>query len=115
MIFVADIQRVTAAHFEIPAREMVSARRSREVARPRQVAMYLAREMTPQSLPAIGRMFGGRDHTTVLHAIRTIGSLNEVSPKIRESVNAIKEQVLAENSQKQADLQGSYYGVELAA
>src|SRR3546814_7587708 len=54
---------------------MVSARRAREVARPRQVAMYLAKRLTPRSLPEIGRRFGGRDHTTVMHAVKRIEEL----------------------------------------
>jgi chromosomal replication initiator protein len=74
-ISVADIQREVAAFFGIPALEMTSARRARKIARPRQVAMFFSRERTPHSLPNIGRMFGHRDHTTVLHAIRTVEGL----------------------------------------
>lgn len=115
MIFVADIQRVVSAHFNIPESEMKSDRRARRIARPRQVAMYFARDLTRHSLPSIGRMFGNRDHTTVLHAIRSITVLKDSDRDIHESVNAIKEQLLAENSQKPAPLQASYYGVELVA
>lgn len=72
---VADIQREVAAFFHIPVAEMTSERRAREVARPRQVAMYLAKKLTPKSLPNIGRQFGGRDHTTVIHAVRQVERL----------------------------------------
>lgn len=69
---IVEIQQAVAEHFGMRLAEMVSHRRSRSVARPRQIAMYLARELTPLSLPVIGRHFGNRDHTTVLHAIRHV-------------------------------------------
>jgi chromosomal replication initiator protein len=72
---VADIQREVAEYFHIPVAEMVSQRRARCVARPRQVAMYLAKLRTPKSLPNIGKLFGHRDHTTVIHAVRQIERL----------------------------------------
>lgn len=72
---VVDIQTTVAAYYRIPRLSMVSNRRSRAIARPRQIAMYLARELTPQSLPAIGYRFGGRDHTTVMHAIKQVEHL----------------------------------------
>jgi hypothetical protein len=84
---VAHIQRVVAHYFGIPLREMTSARRSREVARPRQVAIYLARELTPFSLPMIGKLFGNRDHTTILYAIRKIGDLDENDPLMSLDIN----------------------------
>lgn len=62
-------------HFCVPLSEMTSSRRAQEVVRPRQVAMYLSKQLTPMSLPQIGRNFGGRDHTTVMHAIRQVESL----------------------------------------
>src|SRR3546814_12581730 len=65
-ITIDDIQRRVAEHYRLKPADMVSARRAREVARPRQVAMYLAKRLTPRSLPEIGRRFGGRDHTTVM-------------------------------------------------
>jgi hypothetical protein len=92
---VAHIQKVVAHYYGIPLREMTSARRSREVARPRQVAMYLARELTPFSLPMIGKLFGGRDHTTVIHAIRTIGELDEEDPRMSADINALMEKLEA--------------------
>lgn len=72
MVTVADIKRAVCEQFGVRMIEMSSHRRARCVARPRQVAMYLARELTPLSLPAIGQKFGNRDHTTVLHACRVI-------------------------------------------
>jgi len=74
-ITIDEIQRRVAEHYRIKPADMVSARRAREVARPRQVAMYLAKRLTPRSLPEIGRRFGGRDHTTVMHAVKRIESL----------------------------------------
>jgi chromosomal replication initiation ATPase DnaA len=88
-VSIADIQRVAAMHFRIPVREMWSARRSREVARPRQVAMYLCRELTRFSLPAIGRRFGARDHTTVIHAIRQIDKLRLADGELDADVRAL--------------------------
>ncbi len=70
-----EIQRKVAEHFGLKLNDLLSARRAREVARPRQVAMYLAKKLTPRSLPEIGRRFGGRDHTTVMHAVKRIDQL----------------------------------------
>lgn len=69
---ICHIQRATARHFKLPQSDMVSSRRPREVAWARQDAMYLARKLTLKSLPDIGRRFGHRDHTTVIHAIRAV-------------------------------------------
>jgi chromosomal replication initiator protein len=74
-VTIDEIQRRVAEHFDMKLSEMTSARRARIVARPRQVAMYLAKQLTPRSLPEIGRRFGGRDHTTVIHAVRRIEQL----------------------------------------
>jgi Bacterial dnaA protein helix-turn-helix len=71
-VTIAEIQSAVAERFSLPLSEMTSARRSADVARPRQVAMFLAKELTPQSMPEIGRRFGGRDHTTVIHACRQV-------------------------------------------
>jgi len=85
---ISSIQREVCSHFSLPALEMVSQRRSRVVTRPRQIAMFLCRELTPHSLPMIGRHFGGRDHTTVMHAIsvieRLIGSDAEIADHVGE-------------------------------
>lgn len=79
-----NIQRTVAEYYKIKVSDMMSKRRSRSVARPRQVAMALAKELTNHSLPEIGDSFGGRDHTTVLHACRKIKQLEEVDADIRE-------------------------------
>ncbi|NKB42794.1 MAG: chromosomal replication initiator protein DnaA [Alphaproteobacteria bacterium] len=70
-----EIQKRVAEHFQIRLSDMSSARRSRTVARPRQIAMYLSKQLTSRSLPEIGRAFGGRDHTTVIHAVRKVEEL----------------------------------------
>jgi chromosomal replication initiator protein len=92
-ITVDEIQRACAAHYKIDPAEMRSKRRARAVARPRQVAMYLAKKMTPRSLPEIGRIFGGRDHSTVIHAVRTIEQLRESNPDIDADVRALLRQL----------------------
>mgnify|MGYP000182668513 CR=1 FL=1 len=74
-VSIEEIQKAVCAHYRLDRAEMASQRRTRAVARPRQVAMYLAKELTPRSFPEIGRRFGGRDHSTVIHAIRTIETL----------------------------------------
>ncbi|PCI00236.1 MAG: chromosomal replication initiator protein DnaA [Alphaproteobacteria bacterium] len=74
-ITIDEIQRKVAEHYTLRLSDMHSSRRSRNVARPRQVAMYLCKKLTPRSLPEIGRKFGGRDHTTVMHAVRKIDEL----------------------------------------
>ncbi len=77
-----EIQRKVAEHYHLKMTDLLSARRAREVARPRQVAMYLAKKLTPRSLPEIGRRFGGRDHTTVMHAVKRIEELRAVDREI---------------------------------
>ncbi|MEQ6917878.1 chromosomal replication initiator protein DnaA [Halomonas aquatica] len=81
---VDNIQRTVAEYYKIKLSDLLSKRRSRSVARPRQVAMALAKELTNHSLPEIGDAFGGRDHTTVLHACRKVKTLQEESSDIRE-------------------------------
>lgn len=83
-VSVDNIQRVVAEYYKIKVSDILSKRRSRSVARPRQVAMSLAKELTNHSLPEIGEAFGGRDHTTVLHACRKIKELREEDGDIRE-------------------------------
>lgn len=83
-VSIDNIQRVVAEYYKIKISDLLSKRRSRSVARPRQVAMSLAKELTNHSLPEIGDAFGGRDHTTVLHACRKIKLLKEESADIRE-------------------------------
>ena len=74
-VTIEEIQKRVAEHYNIRLAEMTSARRARMVARPRQVAMFLAKQLTQRSLPEIGRKFGGRDHTTVMHAVRKVEEL----------------------------------------
>ncbi len=92
-ITVDEIQKATAAHYRIDPAEMRSKRRARAVARPRQVAMYLAKKMTPRSLPEIGRIFGGRDHSTVIHAVRTIEELRQNNPEMDSDIRKLQRQL----------------------
>ena len=89
-VSIDEIQKEVAIRFNIRLADMQSARRARAVARPRQVAMYLAKQLTARSLPEIGRKFGGRDHTTVMHAIRKIEELMETDPGIAEDVEQLR-------------------------
>jgi len=93
LITVDNIQKTVAEFYKIKVSDMYSKKRSRNVARPRQVAMALAKELTPMSLPDIGEAFGNRDHTTVLHACRTISSLREKDPDLNRDFHLL-EQVL---------------------
>ena len=86
LVTIDNIQRTVAEYYKIKLSDLHSKRRSRSVARPRQVAMYLAKELTNHSLPEIGESFGGKDHTTVLHACRKVKELNESDADIREDL-----------------------------
>ena len=92
-ITVDEIQKACAAHYRIDPAEMRSKRRARAVARPRQVAMYLAKKMTPRSLPEIGRIFGGRDHSTVIHAVRTIEEMRQTNSEIDSDIRKLQRQL----------------------
>jgi len=89
-ITIDDIQKQVAAHFNIRIADMHSARRARAIARPRQVAMYLAKQLTSRSLPEIGRKFGGRDHTTVMHAVRKVEELKEADAAFAEDLELLR-------------------------
>lgn len=89
-ITIDEIQKRVAEHYNIRVADMHSARRSRVVARPRQVAMYLAKQLTPRSLPEIGRKFGGRDHTTVIHAVRKVEELSSQDQSMRDDVALLR-------------------------
>jgi chromosomal replication initiator protein len=89
-ITIDEIQRKVAEHYNIRMADMHSARRARNVARPRQVAMYLAKQLTARSLPEIGRKFGGRDHTTVMHAVRKIEELIGDDAQIAQDVEIVR-------------------------
>lgn len=88
-VTIDEIQRRVAEHFNIKMAEMTSSRRARIVARPRQVAMYLAKQLTQRSLPEIGRKFGGRDHTTVMHACKKIEELTQSDRALAEDVELL--------------------------
>jgi chromosomal replication initiator protein len=89
-VTIDEIQRRVAEHFNIRLSEMTSERRARAVARPRQVAMYLAKQLTTRSLPEIGKKFGGRDHTTVMHAVRKIEELALADAALAEDVELLR-------------------------
>jgi len=87
---IEDIQKIVAQHYNVSRSDILSSRRTATVVRPRQIAMYLAKTMTLRSLPEIGRRFGGRDHTTVLHAVRKIEGLVGQDPALSEEVEVLK-------------------------
>ena len=89
-VTIDEIQKRVAEHYNIRLADMHSARRARAVARPRQVAMYLCKQLTPRSLPEIGRKFGGRDHTTVMHAVRKIEELKAADRTLAEDIELLK-------------------------
>ncbi|MEP4377943.1 MAG: chromosomal replication initiator protein DnaA [Alphaproteobacteria bacterium] len=89
-VTIEEIQKRVAEHFNIRLADMHSARRARAVARPRQVAMYLAKQLTSRSLPEIGRKFGGRDHTTVMHAVRKVEELRSADVGFNEDVELLR-------------------------
>ena len=87
---IEDIQRVVARHYNVSRQELVSNRRTRVIVKPRQIAMYLSKTLTPRSFPEIGRRFGGRDHTTVLHAVRKIEDLISGDTKLSHEIELLK-------------------------
>ncbi|GAA5616630.1 chromosomal replication initiator protein DnaA [Brucella sp. NBRC 13694] len=89
-IRIEEIQRIVARHYNVSKQDLLSNRRTRTIVKPRQVAMYLAKMMTPRSLPEIGRRFGGRDHTTVLHAVRKIEDLVGADTKLAQELELLK-------------------------
>jgi len=89
-VSVDEIQKKVASHFTIKVADMFSARRSRQIARPRQIAMYLAKNLTSMSYPEIGKRFGNRDHTTIMHAVRKIEELMEQDAGLCDDVNLLK-------------------------
>jgi chromosomal replication initiator protein len=89
-VTIEEIQKRVAEHFNIRVSDMHSARRARAVARPRQVAMYLAKQLTARSLPEIGRKFGGRDHTTVMHAVRKVDELRSTDSSFSDDVELLR-------------------------
>jgi chromosomal replication initiator protein len=89
-VTVDEIIRKCCQHYNIRMTDMLSPRRARAVARPRQIAMYLSKMLTQRSLPDIGRKFGGRDHTTVLHAVRKIEQLCETDSAMAEDIELLR-------------------------
>jgi chromosomal replication initiator protein len=87
---IEDIQKLVATHFNVSRADILSSRRTASVVRPRQIAMYLSKVLTPRSLPEIGRRFGGRDHTTVLHAVRKIAALVTTDTTLSEEIELLK-------------------------
>lgn len=87
---IEDIQRIVARHYNVSRQELVSNRRTRVIVKPRQIAMYLSKTLTPRSFPEIGRRFGGRDHTTVLHAVRKIEELIAGDSKLSHEIELLK-------------------------
>lgn len=87
---IEDIQRIVARHYNVSRQELVSNRRTRVIVKPRQIAMYLSKTMTPRSFPEIGRRFGGRDHTTVLHAVRKIEELISGDQKLSHEIELLR-------------------------
>jgi chromosomal replication initiator protein len=92
---IEDIQKLVATHYNVSRADILSSRRTATVVRPRQIAMYLAKVLTLRSLPEIGRRFGGRDHTTVLHAVRKIEGLTLKDGTLSEEIELLK-RMLAE-------------------
>jgi len=94
LVSVESIQNLVASYFNLNIQELLSPRRSRSLARPRQIAMYLAKQYTTNSLPDIGRKFSNRDHTTVIHAVKKINELIKKDNEIRDSIIEIKKKLL---------------------
>jgi len=88
-VTIEEIQKLVSQHFELKPLDLVSARRSRAVARPRQIAMYLSKRLTTRSLPEIGRKFGGRDHSTVIHAVRKVEELRDTDRDVDAAVRVL--------------------------
>ncbi len=84
-----EIQKAVAEHYALKQADLLCERRTRAIARPRHVAMYLAKTLTTRSYPDIGRRFGGRDHTTVLHAVRRIEALKAEDPALAADLDAL--------------------------
>ncbi len=89
-VTVEEIQRRVSEHYSIRLSDMIGPKRVRAIARPRQVAMYLSKQMTSRSLPEIGRRFGGRDHTTVMHGVRRIEELKSSDSQIADDLELLR-------------------------
>ena len=89
-VTIEEIQRKVAEHFNIRLSDMIGPKRVRTIARPRQIAMYLAKHLTPRSLPEIGRRFGGRDHTTIMHGVRKIDELRATDSQLSDDLQLLR-------------------------
>ena len=94
VISIEDIQKIVVAYYNLSMNDFLSARRSRHIARPRQIAMYLSKKLTTKSLPEIGRKFTGRDHTTVIHAIKKIEELMSKDRQFEYEVQSITDRII---------------------
>ncbi|MET4635732.1 chromosomal replication initiator protein [Kaistia defluvii] len=90
---IEDIQKVVSRHYNVSKADLLSSRRTRTIVRPRQIAMYLSKTLTPRSLPEIGRRFGGRDHTTVLHAVRKVEEMMQGDQHLKEEIELLKRMI----------------------
>jgi chromosomal replication initiator protein len=95
------IQTLVCKFYKISKNEMLSSRRSRYLARPRQIAIYLTKILTSKSLPEIGREFSNRDHTTIIHSVKTVEKLKEKDSEIEENINKLKNQILYNNKENE--------------
>jgi len=95
------IQTLVCKFFKISKNEMLSSRRSRYLVRPRQTAIYLTKILTSKSLPEIGREFSNRDHTTIIHSVKTIEKLKEKDPEMVDNINKLKNQILYNNKENE--------------
>ena len=93
-VTIEEIQKRVSEYFNIKQSDMLSTRRSRVVARPRQIAMYLSKICTSKSLPEIGKLFGGRDHTTVIHAVKKVESLYKTDITFSEHIKVLKKSLI---------------------
>jgi chromosomal replication initiator protein len=94
-ISVENIQKAVADFYSIKVADMYSKKRPANIAKPRQIAMYIAKELTQKSLPEIGELFGGRDHTTVLHAVRRIGELRLLDSQLNHELHVLEQTLKA--------------------
>ena len=93
-VTIDTIQTIVCKFFKISKNEMLSSRRSRYLVRPRQTAIYLTKILTTKSLPEIGREFSNRDHTTIIHSVKTIEKLKEKNPNMNDNINKLKNIIL---------------------
>ena len=96
-VSIENIKKTVCNYFKININEMLSQRRSRYLVRPRQIAMYLTKNLTSKSLPDIGREFAGRDHTTVIHSVKTIDKLRGGNEEMNKAIEKLKNNVLYKN------------------